>query len=394
VKICLVCRRVNNSAGISRYVYELCKYFISGNHEVHVFTNEYQAEEITGLHLHHVPMVTGRIFEKHKLNALAKMFQVWSFALLSKIMINKNRYDIVHVQGDSLAGADVRTAHSCHLAWLVYIREKVSGIVKRLMKSSFNPLHLIVLAIEKNNYAEGGCKKIIAVSNAVADEVHTFYGVRSERITAIPNGVDLQLFTPAKKPEFRDVVRKGLGITADGIVLIFVGHEFERKGLELAIEVLKEISNRKLYLLVAGGDKDAKYKEKCAKLGVDDRVKFIGYTKDICKYYAASDIFVLPASYEPFGLVVSEAMASGLPVIITKSSGAAELIQNGVNGFLLDMGTIKNEMVKYINMLIEDIELRGRLALNARKTIEGYSWEKMGQKTEQVYGDIINGRES
>jgi UDP-glucose:(heptosyl)LPS alpha-1,3-glucosyltransferase len=256
------------------------------------------------------------------------------------------------------------------------------------LKSSFNPLHFVVLVIEK--YNSGRCKKLITVSKCVADEVHINYSVPCNKIVSILNGVDIEKFSVSNKSKYSAVIRQKYGIAPDETVLLFVGHEFVRKGLEVIINALQELKMPKLTLLIVGSDKDELFKNKTEKLGLTSKVIFAGRTNEVEKFYAAADIFVLPAAYEPFGLVVTEAMASGLPVIISGNAGAAEVINNGDNGFLLDPQDMKTGLINCIKKLTGDSVLKRSVSIRARETIEKYSWRNMGENTEKVYNEVIN----
>lgn len=391
MKICLVCRRVNKTGGISRYVYELCKYLLRFGHEVHLFTNHCDAKNLHGIQLHYIPMIEGKFFERRKKIALAKMFQVWSFAIASWVLVNPKQFDIVHVQGDSFVRAQIRSAHSCHKTWLIYKRSKSKGLINSILKSALNPLHFIALLIEKLNYGLGNVEKIISVSSAVSSEIHLAYGTPLDKIVAIENGVDLEAFSPRNATQYRNECREQYGIGKKDFVVVFVGHEFERKGLDTVIDVINDLKNNKIHLFVVGGDKDEKYTARVRALELTRQAHFVGLTNEVKRYYAASDVFLLPASYEPFGLVVTEAMASGLPVIVSSNTGAASMIVNGKNGFLIDLNNAKSEAVACISRLMDSPGLRESVSIESRKTAEMFSWESMARRTEKVYLEMLHG---
>jgi glycosyltransferase involved in cell wall biosynthesis len=128
-----------------------------------------------------------------------------------------------------------------------------------------------------------------------------------------------------------------------------------------------------------------------ADLRVKDRIIFTGFVKNINSYFAASDIFVFPTTYEPFGLVITEALASGLPVVTSKLAGASELITDGYDGMLLSNPKASREIAEKIILLVEDEKLRRVMGSNARKTAEKYSWGEVARRTLEVYkGLMIN----
>jgi len=123
---------------------------------------------------------------------------------------------------------------------------------------------------------------------------------------------------------------------------------------------------------------------------VRDRIIFVPHSSNLWEYYAASDIFVLPTIYEPFGLVIVEAMASGLPVITSRVAGAADLITDGVNGLLLRAPSDVHGLAAKIELLLSNAGLRKAMGERARETAEKSSWDQVAQKTLKVYNTVLN----
>src|SRR5205085_577110 len=126
---------------------------------------------------------------------------------------------------------------------------------------------------------------------------------------------------------------KDLGCPEGDTVFSFVGSGFARKGLATAIDALAATGRRDLRLVVAGKDRAmAKFVAQAARAGVGDRVTFLGGQEDVRFVYAASDCFILPTRYDPFPNSALEALAMGVPAIVSDQCGAAELISPGSNG--------------------------------------------------------------
>ena len=144
--------------------------------------------------------------------------------------------------------------------------------------------------------------------------------------------------------------------------------------------------------MVIGRSHIAKYGEFALKFSVLDRVIFAGFVPEIKDYYAASDIFVFPTRYEPFGLVITEAMASGLPVITSEIAGAAEIMTDGRDAILLKDPTDSSEIAEAIRTLVDDDKLRASMGANARRTAEKYSWDEVARKTMEVYEEVAESK--
>jgi glycosyltransferase involved in cell wall biosynthesis len=149
------------------------------------------------------------------------------------------------------------------------------------------------------------------------------------------------------------------------------------------------MENAPVKLLVVGTDNPDPYVSLARTLGIKNQVYFLGPWQDMSRVYAASDIFVFPTKLEPFGLVITEAMASGLPVITSRLAGAAELIKDGETGLLLKDPTNPGELQDKIFKLIRDIDYRHKLGVNAAAFIQNYSWDRIADQTWTCYWQVI-----
>jgi len=114
-------------------------------------------------------------------------------------------------------------------------------------------------------------------------------------------------------------------------------------------------------------------------------VTFVSHTRDIAAYYAASDLFVFPTLYEPFGLVIVEAMASGLPVITSRLAAAADYIDDGVSGILLETPHQPQELASKVELLLADSGLRDTIGRRGREVAERFSWDEVARRTLDAY---------
>lgn len=390
MKIAFIVRHYNKTGGIARYTWELAEYCVAKGHEVHVFTASWEKEVHTNIIFHKIPIVTSSFLQRKKKFAWNNILEVLSFAIFSLWHVQRNKFDIIHAQGDYPGKVDVVTAHSCHKAWLAYARQHTHSLVEKLKKSEWNPLHLIICTIEKLNYTKGRYKKIIAVSQNTLNEIYSCYHVPESESMSIPNGVDTAQFHPCNKKQWRTYIRNQYGLSEQDVVLIFVGHEFKRKGLDFVVNALAHFKNERIFLFVLGRDRIEPYYIQARKLGIGEKIIYIGFTSHTEQYYAASDIFVFPTAYEAFSLAISEAMASGLPVVTTRCAGAVEIVRNNENGFLLEIDKREENSVKALQFFIDNPEMRLQMGVRARKDIESFSWTNIAQRTEAVYKDIIS----
>ena len=214
MKIALAYLEYSHRGGIERASSKLALGLARLGHEVHFYcADRMPGTEAASVHFHHV----------HTLD-LFNSARLFSFALIGKMRLGRERYDVIHSFGNVI-GSDVITAQSCHRAGL---RIAHADEIKRIKSGrNFGIADRIRLFIEHENYANLRCRKIIAVSEGVKQELMQFYGVPQESIRVIPNGVDMDQFNPARCAEYRRSIRTRLHLSADDFVVLFVGNEKE-----------------------------------------------------------------------------------------------------------------------------------------------------------------------
>ncbi|MFC2162570.1 glycosyltransferase family 4 protein [Candidatus Altiarchaeota archaeon] len=360
--------------GIPKYTVELAQRLLKNN-DVHLLTSKYTFQELTGLTVHQTPA-----FERPPFLHVASTAIQFS-RKLKKIRENEG-IDIVHTQGaDSMYG-DVITMHSCHKAAVSQFKSE-RGTAYQILKT-FEPLSNIVFQIEKKNMTGGRFKKIITPSCGVKRELIKLYGTPSEDIIPVPTGVDINAYHPRNRQTYNEKIRSGLGISREDTILLLTGWEFKRKGLRYIVDALPALP-KDVKLLVVGGDDPTPYQVQASRLGVQDRLIFTGIVPEIRDYYAASDIFVFPTSYEAFSASTLEAVATGLPILAANVNGTEELIEDGKNGFFIDYDGA--DIAEKVGMVMDEgIKKMGE---KARKTSEDYSWDLITERIEKVYAEII-----
>jgi len=380
---------VEREGGVQRVVWEIAKRYAEQGHQVHLYTNSCPELPHPSVVFHKVPMLMSRPFRKSQ-NPWVKAMQVWSFAWFSRMAVSRQKFDIVHVHGDSLAKADVRSAHSCHKAWIKYELSRDSS-VGNVLKKRLNPLHSIVLLIEYYNYSLKGVSKILSDSGSVKQQIVETYHINEDRIDVVPTGVDCKEFVV---PNDFDIFhfRQRHDIPNEAEVMTFIGWEFGRKGLSTLLEAMSKLPSDLNHLLVVGGDNEKPFIKQANNLGIAYRVHFVGAQADFRPYLWGSDIFVLPTRYDPCPLVVWEAMAAGLPVIVSKCAGNSEWLEDGVEGYLLDNPFDAMELACAISRIFCDTKVLSKMGETAQQKAKAVDWDRVVEMTLKVYESIVEGR--
>ena len=310
------------------------------------------------------------------------------FAMATSLFPKTKTVDLVHSHGANCFKQDIVTAHSCHKAWFVLAKTGVSRFSIRWWVKMINPLHHLTMLTEQIQYRKDNVKLVVAISNVVKGDLMRHYRIPEQKIRVVYNGVNCTEFGSDERSAFREEIRVKHGFNKHDTVLLFVGNEFQRKGLEPLLHAQARLNLASLKLVVVGKGNEMRFRNLARQLEIEERVVFAGSTSEVKKYYAASEIFVLPSAYEPFGLVVLEAMASGLPVVCSKNSGVAELIEDGVDGLLVEQPTVVSSLSNAIERLL-DAEIRLAIGKKAREKAECYTWEKVCREMTGIYEEVM-----
>jgi glycosyltransferase involved in cell wall biosynthesis len=165
------------------------------------------------------------------------------------------------------------------------------------------------------------------------------------------------------------------------VVALYVGDL--KKGVSPAIRAVARIPGT--HLVIVSPSPPAPYLELVREMNLERRVHFCPATPDVEQYYAAADLFLFPTLYEPFGMVILEAMACGLPVITSRAAGAGELISHLEDGWLLEDSWNVDELVDALRRLVGDAEMRAQLGRCARQRAEQFTWDHVAERTLEVY---------
>lgn len=233
-----------------------------------------------------------------------------------------------------------------------------------------------------NKYLLKNTRRVIAVSQAVAESLRSNGVIESSKITVVHNGIDIDRFA---RP-----------VSASGAIVVgTVGHLAPIKGHDIFLRAAALISDRKdVHFVIIGEDKSPRMGHRrfleslVTELGLNGRVTMPGWQDDIPGLLSSLTLFVSAARSEPFGLSIVEAMAAGLPIVATASEGASEIIEDGSSGKLVPVDD-PHSLAKAVNDLLDDPLERSRFGHNASLAAQRYSLTRMANDTEQVYREVL-----
>jgi glycosyltransferase involved in cell wall biosynthesis len=374
MRIALVTHKFTHGDGQGRVNYEIAQAALRAGHQVWLVASEVAPELAAEPNARCVLLSVD--------GWPTRLVQNQVFALKSALWLarNRKRLDVVHVNGFITWGrADINTAHFVHSAWLQ------SPVHTWRLKRNGYEFYQFVFSklnswLERRAYRASSI--VVAVSEQVRRELLS-QGVPADTIRVISNGVNLEEFCP------RPVERRALGLP-EGLLLLFVGEiRTPRKNLDTLLQALRSIPEA--VLCVVGDIAQSPYPELARRLGVSDRVIFLGFRRDVAELMRAVDLFVFPSRYEACSLVLLEALASGLPIVAARSTGGTELLTPECSVLIGDANSV-SELSEALRTLAVDRDLRVSMSAAAASLARQHTWGRMAQRYLRMYEECGTGR--
>ena len=368
--------------GAESYAISLATFLVKNGWEVHFFGEAWDGEpEMAIFHKITIPKY------------LPAWLKLILFALYHKRAVKKQNFDVILGFGNTLYMNVYQSHGGVH--WLSAKRRVYSekSDIKRAIK------RLVVLLslkqwtrawIESAPFRLYPRPRIVAISQMIKKDMASFFKVNDEDIKVVYNGVDTDRYNQNLRHDHKGSLRRQLGIREDDVVFLFVSYDLKKKGIETlvaAVSLLKQMGNTNFRLMVVGGMPYKALSRQIKALGIEDKILFTGPVRSIEAYYANSDVFVLPTYYDACSLVVIEAMASGLPSITTTSNGAAGIINDGKNGYIISHPPRSMDLANKMKLLLND-EKRRQMSWEALCTGRQYSAEKNHQSMIRIFGEV------
>ena len=363
MKLALVCRPFTFHGGVETATAGLVGALARRGHSVTLLTTRAQ-RPVEGVRVRRLPVLPQ-----------PSLLRLISFGMAARATVRTGGYDIVQTH-ERMTGADVyRAGEGTHRGYLQAMGRSLQG----------TPYHRYVIRLETRIFRLDRIRQIVAISAGSKAEIERLYGTPSDRVTVVYNGVDLTRFDPLVRINDRAAARAELGVEDGTWCVLFVGSGFERKGLGPLVEALVLRRDPRDRLVVAGKGDRRPYEALAARHNVGRQVIWTGARHDVERLYAAADVVALPTLYEPFGNVHLEALASGRPMLTSARAGGAELIEPGVNGWVVPEAT-----ASAIAQGLERLRGADPLALGraARATAEPYTYAAQVAALEDLYRKI------
>jgi glycosyltransferase involved in cell wall biosynthesis len=376
---------LDKSYGTERIVIEWIEQ-IADNFEIHIYSQQVRDTNLSNIIWHRVPRLPG----PHVFNFL------WWFAATHILRSWARRfhgltYDLVYSPGPNCLDADVISVHIVFGEFLRQVRSELAfsrnsiWFWPRLLHR--RAYYKLAIWIERLAYSKQDTTLILIAKKTAAD-LDRLYG-RRERCPVIYLGLDHAVYNTNRRAALRAFARKELGLLEGRFAVLLVGNDWHKKGIRVLLDAFVQLRNMPIDLLAVGREDPTPFRAMAEERGLGSTVRFCPPRKDVEFYYAAADVLAGPSLEDTFSLPPAEAMACGLPVIVSSENGVAEIMTNGVDGLILEDPRDSVGLAAMIRRLYEDAEFRKRLGEKAAETVQQYTWERNGRELTAILEEVL-----
>jgi glycosyltransferase involved in cell wall biosynthesis len=342
---------------------------LAARHEVHVFAQKVE-HDWPGVTYH---QVSSPLPKPRWINQL---WFAWKTA-----QATRSGFDVVHSHENTWHG-DVQTVHVKSGRGNLLGGRAGWRRAAAWLKIALSPRLITNLALEGARFRRRPDRRVVLASEALRGQVLAVYPDAASMMSVITPGVAL----PAPAPS-RGEARRLLGLPQSGALMLFVGNDYARKGLDALLAAMPRLPEGTMSMVVGSPAGIPAYKERARGLGLAERVHFLGAMTDVDLAYRAATLLVHPTLDDTFAMVVLEAMSHGLPVVVSGPAycGISALLQDGRDALLLDEPKDERKLAAAITRLLTERRLAAELSAQGHVFAQAHSWEEAARRYEALY---------
>jgi len=360
--------------GAERYAIALVEQ-LSQRHEVHVFAQQIK-HDAPGVTYHRVAMP---LRKPRWINQLWYAWATWR--------ATRSGFDIVHSHENTWHG-QVQTVHVLPVKYNLFNGRTGLKRALRWVKVFASPRLLAYLWLERMRFVIQRGRRVVVTSASLQRIMAATYPHSIAATSVITPGV----YMPAAADDAeKRAARQQLGLPVGGRCLLFVGNDYKKKGLDALLQAMRSLPDDVVLAVVGSAAHLPAYARQAQAAGVDTRVFFLGALPDVAAAYRAADVLVHPTLEDTFAMVVLEAMAHGLPVVVSSAAycGISGLLSHGVNALILEDPRHVDRLAQTLNQVLGDAELQQQLGAQARVFASQHRWQDIARQQEAVYFSVF-----
>jgi len=369
-------RFMATGGGAERYSIALVEH-LAAQHEMHVFAQEID-HQWPGVTYHRVscPMRKPRW-----VNQLWYAIATW--------WATRTGFDVVHSHENTWHG-NVQTVHVLPIKYNLFHGRIGWARALRWLKVLTSPRLLVYLALERSRFSLTRPRSLVLTSQTLVDQTLQAYPQCQSAIQVITPGVEDVPGTASaqKKSEARAL----LGLPDAAYCLLFVGNDYRKKGLETLLAAMVQLPPDCAVVVVGNAEQVPAFKAQANALGVAGRVFFLGPLRDVGPAYVAADCLLHPTREDTFAMVVLEAMAHGLPVVVSQARycGIAALLRDGQEALVLDDPHDAPALAGALLRVKQEPALAIRLCAAGVTFAQDHQWAALAQRQSAIYQHLVN----
>ena len=363
------------AGGAERYSMALVEQ-LAARHDIHVFAQviEHQWPGVT-YHL-----ITTPLRKPRWINQLWFATATW--------WATRHRFDVVHSHENTWHG-NVQTVHVLPVKYNLFKGREGFKSALRCLKVVTSPRLLTYLGLERLRYARQDRRQIVVTSGSLRSIMVASYPSCESMLSVITPGIDLLKLAQGvdSQKNIRAAARQRLLLPASGTCLLFVANDFRKKGFNTLLNALLQLPDDTVLAVVGNPDQTHDFSHTMAQLKLSHRVFFLGRMSDISTAYLAADCLVHPTLEDTFAMVVLEAMAYGLPCVVSgpEFCGISGLLEDRVNALLLSDPRDAQALGLLLHELVRDADLQRSLSMHALSFATRYRWSALAEQQDAVY---------
>ena len=357
--------------GAERYSIALVEQ-LSAKHEIHVFAQEI-SHNWPGVTYH---QVSAPLFKPRWINQLWFATATWR--------ATRHGFDVVHSHENTWHG-NVQTVHVLPVKYNLFIGRNGWRLAFRWIKVVCSPRLLTYLGLECLRYAMHPGRQVVVTSDSLRTVMNSCYPNSGKMLSVITPGITMPQSPVSLQRKGEARVRLGLPVGL--CTLLFVANDYRKKGFRALLEALSQLPGDVVLAVVGNSAQIPLFSEQINNLKLHKRVFFLGPLKNVGIAYEAADCLVHPTLEDTFGMVVLEAMAYGLPVVVSGPlyCGISGLLQHSINAMILGDPKDVSNLHHTIEQIITQPALRIQLILGGTDFALHYQWGEIALRQEALY---------
>jgi glycosyltransferase involved in cell wall biosynthesis len=363
---------------------------LAQDYEIHVYSTSIQDVDLSKITWHRVPGLRGPHLASYIWFLLANHLRRWWDRLFGGL-----DFDLLFSPGINCWNADIIAVHIVFTEFYRLVHQELA--LRR------NPVRMwpwlihrklsyhLFMALERRVY--GRDEILLAVtSRKMQRDLERCFN-RNGRMPLVYYGVDLDQMNSARRAGLREEARRDLQLPEGAFAILLIGNDWKKKGLRCLIEAVGSLGNTDLRILVVGHDESFSHRDVLRRSGLENRMTILPIVQQVEKYYAAADMYAGPSLEDSFAMPPLEAMACGLPVVVSRQAGVSELVTHGVDGFVLEDPTDSRQLAELIRRIYTSADFRREMGLSAEATARQYTWQRNAEEMKKVFEGCLHERQ-